>query len=131
MANNKLIIAVDFDGTLVRHEYPRIGEEVPGAVAMLLSLQESGAKLILHTMRCGIQLSEAIAWCQERGLLFWAVNENPGQRHWTASPKLYATHYIDDAAVGCPLIHPDEGRPYVDWMMVSSHFEAQKVNGRA
>lgn len=123
MTMNKLIIAVDFDGTLVRHEYPRIGEEVPGAIDTLSWLQENGAKLILHTMRCGEPLAEAITWCEERGINFWAVNDNPGQKHWTESRKIYATQYIDDASIGCPLLYPEEGgRPYVDWEMVRQWF---------
>lgn len=122
MAKGGLIIAVDFDGTLVKHEYPRIGEEIPGAVDTLKALQEKGAKLILHTMRCDISLDQALEWCKERGLHFWAVNDNPGQKHWTGSRKIYATHYIDDAGVGCPLIYPEGERPYVDWHVVQAYF---------
>src|SRR5579859_3631894 len=122
----QLIIAVDFDGTLVEHEFPRIGPEITGAVGVLKALQKIGAKLILYTMRSGLSLDQALRWCADRQLHFWAVNENPGQKHWTESNKVYATHYIDDAAVGCPLIHPAEGRrPYVDWARILEHFTKQ------
>lgn len=121
------IIAIDFDGTLVRHDYPDIGTEVPAAFGVLKLLQEYGHKLILHTMRSdGPEkdrrvLSEAVEFCRDKGIEFWGVNENPDQHTWTNSPKPYANIYIDDAALGCPLVHPvDGGRPYVDWVAVAS-----------
>ena len=70
-----MIIAVDFDGTLAVHKYPEIGDEVDGAIQSCIKLQES-FKLILYTMRSGETLDEAVAWCAERRLKFWAVNEN-------------------------------------------------------
>lgn len=110
------IIAIDFDGTLVRHEYPDIGEEAPGAVDACHKLQNAGYRIILLTMRSGEYLREAVEWCQKRGITLWGVNFNPDQHQWTDSAKVYAHYYIDDAAVGCPLISPDDdGRPYVDW----------------
>jgi len=122
MAKNQLIVAVDFDGTCVMHDYPRIGDDVLGAVEVLKAIVESSGRLILYTMRHGETLEAAVNWFRERDIPLWAVNENPGQKHWTQSPKVYATHYIDDASVGCPLIHPEGGRPYVDWEKVGSYF---------
>lgn len=110
-----MIIAIDFDGTLAEHAYPAIGDEVEGAIRVCKKLQEAGHRLILYTMRSGEQLEEAVAWCAERELIFWAVNENPQQKEWTNSPKIYAHHYIDDAAIGCPLVPDESERPYVDW----------------
>lgn len=122
-----MIIAVDFDGTLCDHRFPDIGMENPGAFEALKRFQEAGAKLILWTMRdderAGTRkvLSEAVAFCKERGVEFWGVNENPEQRGWTGSPKQYAHVYIDDAAFGCPLREcPRSGsRPWVDWSVVT------------
>ena len=95
-------IAVDFDGTIVEHAYPAIGKERPFAVATLKRLQEEGNLLILWTSRTGDLLDEAVAWCRERGLVFWAVNaecpdedpEHPLRR------KLVADYYIDDRNLG-------------------------------
>ncbi len=115
---NGLIMAIDFDGTIVTHDYPRIGRDV-GAIPHLLSLQNMGAKLILLTMRDGDQLAHAVGWCKERGLEFWAINENPGQKEWTSSPKVYAHVYVDDNGVGTPLVRDTAtARPYVDWSKV-------------
>ena len=88
-----------------------------GAISACLKLQKSH-KLILYTMRSGETLDEAVAWCAERGLKFWAVNENPEQKKWTDSPKIYANIYIDDAAFGCPLKDIEFERPVVDWSKV-------------
>lgn len=108
-----MIIAVDFDGTLVRHDFPRIGAEAPNAFKVLRKLQEGGHKLILLTMRSEKYLQDAVDFCAERGVRFWAVNNNPEQGSWTSSPKVYAQLYIDDMALGVPM---NDGT--VDWYVV-------------
>lgn len=120
---DKGVICVDFDGTLSIHEYPNIGKEVPLAIETCKKLQKLGYKLILYTMRDGKELEEAIAWCKERGLEFWDHNNNPQQHTWTQSRKVYAILYIDDAAYGCPLIYPEDSRPYVDWSGVLDYIK--------
>ena len=110
-----MIIAVDFDGTLVKHDYPRIGEEVPGAVSVCQRLISAGHQLILWTVRDGDQFYDAYRWLKEHNLTFWGLNLNPQQLAWSKSNKVYAQIYIDDAALGCPLIYPLDGRPYADW----------------
>jgi hypothetical protein len=111
-----MYICVDFDGTIVTHEYPKIGKDI-GAFPWLKKFQEAGAQLILWTMRSGMQLHEAVEFCRDNGIEFFGVNENPTQKGWTQSPKAYGQIYIDDAAIGCPLIYewPPEVRPFVDW----------------
>ena len=111
-----MYIAVDFDGTCVTHDYPRIGKEI-GATKVLKHLVEAGHKLILNTMRSGKELQDAIHWFNKNGIELYGVNENPTQKRWTTSPKVYAHMYIDDAAFGCPLRNvPDfSDRPFVDW----------------
>jgi len=98
------IIAVDFDGTLVTHKFPEIGDEVPGAFEWLKHFQAAGAKLILWTIRSSTYQEDAIRYCLLHGVEFWAVNANPWQETWSRSPKAYAHVYIDDAAFGCPLV---------------------------
>ena len=120
----KLYIAVDFDGTCVTHEYPEIGKGI-GAVPTLLRLVEAGHKIILHTMRSGETLNQAVAWFEQNGIPLFGINENPTQTSWTQSPKIYAHTYIDDAALGCPLLHPREGLPYVDWAAVEAILSAR------
>ena len=114
-----MIIAVDFDGTVVDHRYPEIGPDVPGAVEALHKLIGAGHQIILWTMRSGVYLDEAIWWYSDRKLPLFGVNGNPEQAIWTSSPKAYAQVYIDDAAYGCPLIHPpDFHRPCVNWAAI-------------
>lgn len=112
-----MTIAIDFDGTCVTHEYPKIGRENEGCVDVLKELVHEGHKLILYTMRSGKHLKEAKDWFKEREIPLWGVNENPTQNAWTTSPKIYANLYIDDAACGCPLIYDKSkaSRPFVDW----------------
>lgn len=110
-------IAVDFDGTCVTHEYPKIGREV-GAAPVLEDLVKEGAKLILFTMRSGDKLQEAVDWFAYHDIPLYGINRNPTQT-WTQSPKAYAHLYIDDAALGVPLLRGLKGeRPFVDWKTV-------------
>jgi hypothetical protein len=131
-----VVLAIDFDGTLADHRYPDIGAEVPGAISWLKEFRAAGAKLILWTMRSDsnseggrLTLSEAVQWCNERGVFFYGINENPDQSAWTHSPKAYAHIYIDDAAFGCPLRRNPRwgGRPFVDWSVVGPAVMAKIV----
>ena len=109
------VIAVDFDGTCVTHEYPHVGMDI-GAEPVLRELAGIGYRLVLYTMRSGSLLKDAKNWFAERKIPLYAINENPEQKSWTSSPKVYADFYIDDAAIGCPLKLGDLcPRPYVDW----------------
>lgn len=108
-----MTIAVDFDGTIVTHEYPLIGEELPFATDTLRMLIAEHHRLILWTVREGRLLDEAIAWCRERGVEFYAVNkdypeEDPEKNnHFTR--KLKADLWIDDRNLGGL---PDWGQIY-------------------
>lgn len=108
-------VAVDFDGTCVTHEYPKIGRFI-GAQKVLKRIMNNGGKIILWTMRSGPQLEEAIRWFVDNEIHLYGVQTNPTQSGWTSSPKAHAKIYIDDAALGCPLKKglKDE-RPFVDW----------------
>lgn len=119
-----MYICVDFDGTIVDHCYPEIGNEAPGAIHWLRRLQDEGARLILFTMRSdtdfgGPMLTDAVNFLQSKGISLYGINNNPDQKSWTESPKAYADVYVDDAAFGCPLIKPPGfRRPCVDWEKV-------------
>jgi len=114
-----MVIAIDFDGTCVTHDYPEIGKDI-GAVPILKALAESGHKLILFTMRDANQLDEAVNWFKQNQIPLYAKQINPTQIHWTRSNKCYANLYIDDAALGCPLLENPElsDRPFVDWLKI-------------
>lgn len=104
----KLVIAVDFDGTLVENAFPKIGEQKQNhrkLMEMMIKLRKQGHKVILWTNRGDNEeypvLTEAVKFCKERGLEFDAVNENvPGQKKLSGpSPKVMADYYIDDKAL--------------------------------
>lgn len=111
-------ICIDFDGTCVTHEYPNVGVSI-GAEEVLRDLVKAGHKLILFTMRSGEKLNDAVNWFKENEIELYGINENPTQKEWTQSPKAYGQLYIDDAALGVPLVI-NEDRPYVDWQKVRS-----------
>lgn len=114
---NVLTFAIDFDGTLAEHTFPAIGKEIPMAAQTCRELLAKGYKLFLNTVRSDEYLEAAKQWCLERGLNFNGWNKNPEQI--TTSPKVQADIYIDDAALGCPLVFTRKGtRPYVDWNVV-------------
>lgn len=123
---NKLYIAVDFDGTCVTHRFPEVGEDI-GAEPVLKSLVEKGHKLILNTMRPKKLQEDAINWFKERDIPLYGVNYNPTQKMWTDSTKVYANIYIDDAALGTPVKIDETGRPYVDWELVEKILKNNEV----
>lgn len=98
-----MIIAVDFDGTIVEHKYPEIGKELPFAIETLKSIQQKGHKLILWSVREGELLDDAVKFCKERGLTFYAVNSNYNDETTESANytrKLKADLFIDDRNLG-------------------------------
>ena len=129
--NKKIYVSVDFDGTIVTHEYPEIGTPIPGALECLKRLNEENINIILQTMRSDHRmlndgpdylLTDAVRFLKAYDIKLFAVNCNPDQYLWTTSNKIYAHFYIDDTAIGCPLIYPENGKtPYVDWEKASEY----------
>lgn len=135
-----MIIGIDFDGTCVTHEFPKVGKDI-GAIPVLKELVANGHKLVLNTMRGNryslyngdivlfytvktklspiayTLLDDAHLWFVKNDIPLYGINTNPDQKEWTDSPKTYAHLYIDDAALGCPLINDPKlsDRPFVDW----------------
>ena len=95
-------IAIDFDGTIVDHEYPGIGKEKLFAFQTLKELEKLGARLILWTFRTGKELDEAIEYCRMNGIEFYAVNKNYPEEiiDDTTSRKINVDIYIDDKNIG-------------------------------
>ena len=99
-----MIIAVDFDGTIVEHEYPNIGKEKIFATETLRQLINDGHRLILWTVREGKLLDEAVEWCRQRGVEFYAVNKDFPEENISKneqfSRKIKADVWIDDLNIG-------------------------------
>lgn len=101
-----MIVAVDFDGILCEDAFPEIGRPYYEMVSFVRQLIDEGHEVILWTSRTGGRLTEAVAWCEDRGLHFCAVNENAPSNlaqymgeYPTPSPKVYADLYLEDR---CP-----------------------------
>ena len=140
-----ITIAIDFDGTVVTNEFPRVGRDI-GAAPVLKRLVAAGHKLILWTMRSDVEeprsdhpdihavggkyLTDAVEWFAKNEIPLWGINTNPEQHTWTHSPKAYAQLYIDDAALGCPLITPKDERPYANWGAIQQLLEGRRLLAR-
>ena len=121
-----MIIAVDFDGTIVEQKYPGIGEEIPFAISTLRLLAEQRHRLILWTVRRGKLLNDAVEWCRSRGLEFYAVNKNFPEEILEGENcfgKINADIFIDDRNLGGL---PDWG---VIYKMVAEGMEWRDVYG--
>lgn len=127
-----MIIAVDFDGTIVEHKYPLIGKELPFATATLLKLMEKQHRLVLWTARRGKLLQEAVDWCKERGVEFYAVNKNYPEEELSEDNcfgKINADIFIDDRNLGGL---PDWGQIYrmiteeKSWKEIYAHTHEQE-----
>lgn len=140
-----MVLAIDFDGTIVEHAYPAIGKPIPFAIETLLQIQKDGHKLILWTVRHGDLLKDAIDYCAERGLYFYAENEN--YRGETIerdqieySRKLKADLFVDDRSIGglpdwgviynAIKIFADGGDPKSAFLLNSSMPEPKKKRRR-
>lgn len=99
----KKVVAVDFDGTIARTEYPRIISPIYETISLLHKLKKTGATIILWTCREGKELEEAVEWCKQNDVPIDLVNENDKSRieFWgNNSRKISADLYIDDKAFG-------------------------------
>ena len=114
----KLILAVDFDGTIVEHEYPEIGKPIKGSFRVLKRLKTIGHTLILWTCRYGEDLEKAIDLCKKNGLEFDHVNKN-ADIDFKTSNKIYADIYIDDRVFGSN----------IDWKEIEEKLINSKING--
>ena len=103
-----MIIAVDFDGVLVQSAFPKIGEPDHEMVDLVrLLIQKSDVEVVLWTSRVDRPLEDAIAWCEQMGLTFDAINDNApsnkrkyGKLYPNGTRKVYADYYLDDHNMG-------------------------------
>lgn len=112
-------IAVDFDGTIVEHRYPEIGKPILFAFDALKELEKRGHKLVLWTYRTGKELQDAVDFCRENGIEFYAVNKSFPEENCDPSNhnrKIDAELFIDDRNLGgfpgwakvLQMLHPDD-----------------------
>lgn len=127
-----MIIGIDFDGTCVTHEFPKIGQDI-GAIPVLQALVNQGHDLILFTMRSDTEkideqiplsphsyLADAVEWFSKNNIDLFGIQTHPTQHRWTTSPKANCQLFIDDAGLGCPVKFDTtlSARHFVDWEKV-------------
>lgn len=114
----QLKIAIDFDGTIVENRYPGIGKEMLFAFETMKELQAQRHFLILWTYRDGKRLQEAVDFCKQRGIEFWAVNKSYPEEQYDPknSPKVNADIFIDDRNIG----------GFIGWPRIFEMIKAQK-----
>ena len=102
MITESFTIAVDFDGTIVEDEYPKIGKPIIFAFETLKKLQDKGHRLILWTYRKGRALEDAVKFCENNGIVFYAVNKSFPEEKFDPefSRKINADMFIDDRNIG-------------------------------
>ena len=102
LPHNHLIVAIDFDGTIVENAYPKIGKPMIFAFDTMKKLQNDGHRLILWTYRNGKKLQEAVEFCEANGIEFYAVNKNYPEEEFDGkiSRKIHADLFIDDRNIG-------------------------------
>lgn len=108
-----MVIAFDFDGTLVKDEFPRIGEPLQEGLDLMRKLIEEDVEVVLFTVRSGKYLMEAVNFLNSQGITDFFVNQNA--QPVSDSPKVYYDVIFDDRAFGTPLIRKPGEKPYVDW----------------
>lgn len=137
-----MTINIDFDGTCVSHEFPKVGKSI-GAEEVLKRLTDNGHQLILFTMRgdrvrkrktqdptiqdiTGTFLTDAVNWFKDNNIPLYGIQTNPTQKNWTTSPKSYAELMIDDSALGCPLKFDAEIsiRPFANWEVIERYLDS-------
>lgn len=118
-------LVIDFDGTLVHHSYPEIGDWVPGAKEALLEFQRLGAQMFLWTVRSNKQRSGLLAlqaaqkFLEDAGVVMAGYNDDPETNYYFGGPKIDADVVIDDKNFGCPLAWTTDGTAYVDWSRIT------------
>ena len=102
LPNKDLIIAIDFDGTIVEDAYPNIGKPIIFAFETMKKLQSEGHRLILWTYRTDKKLQEAVDFCKQQGLEFYAINKSYPEEEFDGkiSRKIHATFFVDDRNIG-------------------------------
>ena len=111
-----MLFGVDFDGTVVEHKFPEIGEELPDAIRTMIDLQAAGHQIIIWTCRCGYEISTMLKWLNDREFRPDAVNTNLRHTPGFAVPKIYVDIYFDDRSFP----------PFPGWDVVREKFLENK-----
>jgi hydroxymethylpyrimidine pyrophosphatase-like HAD family hydrolase len=119
------VFAIDCDGTLFKWaKFPELGDEVPYAIGTVKRLIASGHAVYIWTCRGGEAIDPVKKRLKELGVKYSGINLRRSH-HTYPSQKIIADWYIDDKAIGCPLIPQANGEPYVDWLAIEIFLRRQ------
>ena len=96
-----MVIAIDFDGTIVKNRWPEIGKMRFLAKPIIKWLQKRGHEPILFTCREWDYLDHAYYFLKANGIEFKYYNENTEKRieqYGGDCRKVSADLYLDDRA---------------------------------
>jgi hypothetical protein len=99
----RLTFGIDFDGTIVTHDFPEIGTLYEESIRIMKLIKERGHDIILFTCRENYSrawLDEAVEFLRSHGVEVDSVNENTP--YWKSqgytSRKPFWDLLIDDSA---------------------------------
>lgn len=133
-----MIVYLDFDGTVVQHRYPLIGEYNEGCIRVIKELQDVGYEVFLNTMRCEFNdgsLEKALDYVNNVLPKMTGVNITPikstVRKH---SPDYWDFEFftdnnlliIDDLTKGIPLKREPKGW-MVDWNEVRFQLKENRI----
>lgn len=128
MIGDKFRIAIDFDDTIYKTNFPDIINPLPHALRVIKAMQNHNKFLtILWTCREGKHLNQAIKRLEKDGLYFAAYNENPigySDEGFGNSRKIGADIYIEDKDVFSTV-------NYMNWFWIKTNIEiktGEKLN---
>ncbi len=76
MVDGKLVIAIDFDGTITTESFPQVGQLMVGADAVIRRLFADGHKIIINTCRSGKYEGWAEDFLKENLIPYHLINSN-------------------------------------------------------
>ena len=96
-------LSIDFDGTIVEVDYPRIGKLKPNVVKIINKLYEEGHSIIINTCRAGIYEGDCYKFLQDNNIPYHYINSNLPEdieKFGQDCRKISADLYIDDKNLG-------------------------------
>jgi len=100
--NKRLVLGIDFDGTIVEEAFPEIGAIKPKTVQLMKDAIKNGHLVIIWTARSGLALKKAKWFLDLNDIPYHYINENPEDPYALRGEqgrKIFCDFYLDDRAV--------------------------------
>lgn len=116
----KLILAIDFDGTIAKRSFPKVGELIEGADRVIRRLKERGHEIIINTCRTGKYEGLAQNFLDIHNIPYDYINSNMPrliEMYKQDCRKISADIYIDDK---CLMGLPRKRSGELNWIAIYS-----------